>query len=393
MVRSIASFLLIGFWATSFGVAADQPRPKVEPNRVGEIETRIRGVDDNLSRLQSQLGSMRRDSSNLAEEITRLELERAVLSGKVERFELELEQTDQQIANTRQARTGLEEKAAEQKQRIHLRLRQLYKRGNLGYAQLFLKESRREELITAYHYAKILTERDNRLLTEYLETQRRLADMETQLETFQTQALSTKTQLDEERRELERLLRKRNTRLKEIRRQSNQKKRLLSELELEKEELQLMVRRLTESETDPMKLRLPISRYKGRLDWPARGSTLRRFGVYIDPDYNTKRRQNGVTLRMDKGTPVKAIYSGKVIYADWFKNYGNLVILDHRDRITSFYAHCDRLLVSKGDVVERGQVIAESGDTGSLDGPVLHFEIRNQTKPENPKEWLVRRRR
>ncbi len=381
-------FLTAFFLCFTLAPSAGDDATRAQPPELNRVRQKMERIDDNVSRLQEQLTSIRSDSSKLSEEISALELERALISAKVQKHELELAQTQVRLDETEGRHRALDEQAASQKERIHQRLRQLYKRGNLGYAQFLLKESERADLITAYHYAKILTERDHNLLAEYRETQRALEETAAELRAFRDSAAKTRASLAEQQTELDALLKKRAARLRTIRRTSKQKMTLLKELELEKEELELMVRRLTEEDADPMALRVPISRYKGRLDWPALGKILRRFGVYIDPEYATKRRQNGVTLRMDKGTPIKSVYSGKVIYADWFKNYGNLIIIDHSERITTFYAHCEQILVKRGDFVERDQEIATSGDSASLEGPVLHFEIRNRTKPEDPKGWL-----
>ena len=140
-----------------------------------------------------------------------------------------------------------------------------------------------------------------------------------------------------------------------------------------------------------MDLRVPISRYQGRLPWPAKGRITRKFGVYKDPEFNTRQRQNGIDIAMPIGTPVTTVYSGRVLYADWFKSYGNVVIVDHGEKVVSFYAHLSDIAVTRNAFLEKDALIGTSGDTGSLDGAMLHFEIRRQTEPENPLDWLKRR--
>ena len=101
----------------------------------------------------------------------------------------------------------------------------------------------------------------------------------------------------------------------------------------------------------------------------------------------------GMFFRIVKNTPVKAIHHGTVVYADWFRGYGFLVILNHGDRVYSLYGHNDQLLVSKGDRIKTRQVIAKSGNTGTLHGIAgLYFEIRRGNKPENPNRWLVHKK-
>ena len=91
------------------------------------------------------------------------------------------------------------------------------------------------------------------------------------------------------------------------------------------------------------------------------------------------------------GEPVRAVFDGVVAFSDWFKGYGNLVILEHGGGFMTVYAHASERLVAPGERVVGGQVIALGGDTGSLEGPKLYFEIWRDGRPEDPAGWLARR--
>ncbi|MDJ0836240.1 MAG: peptidoglycan DD-metalloendopeptidase family protein [Acidobacteriota bacterium] len=361
---------------------------KSEPD-VSRARVRISTIDADLERLGNKLDEMRRTGRRLSGEIGQLEIQRAILRGQIEKSRLELQEAEKGLEKNQEREIELEAQIADQRQVIGKRLRALYKRGSLGYSQLLLKQSQLAELIGAYHYAKILTERDQSTLRTFTETLAKLDQVRADLELIRAEAATAQEQLNTQKKELEKLLAERGRRLGEIRKQASQQKKLFEELDLEKQELHMMIRRFTESNFDPMDLRLPVTRYKGRLPWPGAGDLIRKFGVYRDPEFSTKRMINGINIYLPKGREVRTVYSGKVLYADWFKSYGNLVIIDHGDKVISFYAHCDRLLVKKGDFVDREAVIALSGDTGSLEGPMLHFEIRNKTIPEDPLTWLA----
>ena len=103
------------------------------------------------------------------------------------------------------------------------------------------------------------------------------------------------------------------------------------------------------------------------------------------------RPWQGLVFDLPVGTHVKAIDAGRVMYANDFKNYGNLVIIDHGDRVASVYANNQRLLVKEGDLIGTGDLIALSGQSGSLDYPALYFEIRKEGKPVDPLQFLKRR--
>ena len=96
----------------------------------------------------------------------------------------------------------------------------------------------------------------------------------------------------------------------------------------------------------------------------------------------------GIEIAAPEGKDIVAVAEGSVIYADWFKGYGRLIILDHGGGYFTLYAHASEVLIRPGESVSRGQVIGKVGDTGSLEGPQLYFELRHKGKPQDPLAWL-----
>jgi murein DD-endopeptidase MepM/ murein hydrolase activator NlpD len=118
--------------------------------------------------------------------------------------------------------------------------------------------------------------------------------------------------------------------------------------------------------------------------WPVSGRVISEFGATANGGKN-----DGINIATAAGAPIHASASGTVTYAgDELKNYGNLVLVKHSGGYTTAYAHAERLLVARGDVVTRGQVIAYSGQTGDVSSPQLHFEIRSATMPVDPRAYL-----
>jgi septal ring factor EnvC (AmiA/AmiB activator) len=122
--------------------------------------------------------------------------------------------------------------------------------------------------------------------------------------------------------------------------------------------------------------------------WPVSGTVTQRFGKTKSREFNTTMESAGLQIRAAHGAPVKAVASGRVRYADWFQGYGKLVILDHGRGYYSLYAQASDLFVAPGDTVSAGQVIASVGDTGSLVGDSLYFEVRKDGLPQNPLFFL-----
>jgi septal ring factor EnvC (AmiA/AmiB activator) len=129
---------------------------------------------------------------------------------------------------------------------------------------------------------------------------------------------------------------------------------------------------------------------RGRLPLPAHGPVTVGFGRVVNPKFNTVTVQNGIDVEAPAGSPVRAIAPGRVVHAGWFKGYGNLVIVDHGEGYHSLVAHLASMQTAMGEEVDAGDVLGTVGDSGSLKGPYLYFEIREKGRPVDPRPWLGR---
>jgi len=131
-----------------------------------------------------------------------------------------------------------------------------------------------------------------------------------------------------------------------------------------------------------------FSALKGLLNMPVKGKIISFFGPYRDKKFNVINFRSGIEIKADRGEPIRAVCDGRILYARWFKGYGNMIIIDHGNNYYTIYAHAQELFASKGDRVEMGEVVATVGDSGSMSGPSLHFEVRHHGKPEDPLKWI-----
>jgi septal ring factor EnvC (AmiA/AmiB activator) len=111
----------------------------------------------------------------------------------------------------------------------------------------------------------------------------------------------------------------------------------------------------------------------------------------LNPKFNTMTVQNGVDISAAQGAPVRAVAPGRVVHAGWFKGYGNIVIVDHGDGYHTLVAHLATMQTAMGEEVDADSILGTVGDTGSLKGPYLYFEIREKGRPIDPKLWLKSR--
>lgn len=163
----------------------------------------------------------------------------------------------------------------------------------------------------------------------------------------------------------------------------NRMSRLIAELEQTEKELAGMV-------TD-MQSTVGSSAFrarKGQLPFPTDGTVEVGFGKVVNPRFNTVTVQKGIDIRAAEGAQVISIGTGSVVFAGWLKGYGNLVIVDHGSNFHSLYAHLSNSQVDVGTAVEEGETIGQVGDTGSLKGSYLYFEIRKSGQAVDPLPWL-----
>ena len=121
---------------------------------------------------------------------------------------------------------------------------------------------------------------------------------------------------------------------------------------------------------------------------PVEGPIVTSFGKYKHPTFNVYHFQSGIDIQAKEGSPIRAVYDGKVVYAGWFKGYGNIIIIDHGEGYYTLSAHALSLSKEVGTVVKSDEIVGVVGNTGSLKGPGLYFEIRHHGKPIDPAGWL-----
>jgi septal ring factor EnvC (AmiA/AmiB activator) len=134
----------------------------------------------------------------------------------------------------------------------------------------------------------------------------------------------------------------------------------------------------------------PFATRKGRLPWPVRGRITSTFGRVVHPRFHTTTFNHGIDIRVQQRTPVSAVNDGVVAYTGWMPGYGMFVIIEHDSGYYTLYAHLEGVSVSEGSVVAEGSVVGVSGESGSLDGPKLHFEVREGRRAIDPVAWLSR---
>jgi septal ring factor EnvC (AmiA/AmiB activator) len=160
-------------------------------------------------------------------------------------------------------------------------------------------------------------------------------------------------------------------------------------LAAEEQDLTRLIAELSSILSDyPISSEEPFSKHKGKLTWPVAGTLIHDFG---QPRVGGDIKWNGVVLAAPRGREVRAVYHGRIAFADWLAGMGLLVIVDHGEGYMTLYGYNETILKNAGDWVAPGDVIATVGDSGGQQRASVYFELRRGTKPVNPRQWITRR--
>jgi septal ring factor EnvC (AmiA/AmiB activator) len=300
---------------------------------------------------------------------------------------------DHQIGDLRTLIGARETVLSRQEAALGSRLRQMYKRDPRYSWEVLLGAQSLDGAIARYQFMKLIAAQDANLIGEFRESKRSLELEQARLAESLQEVWELREAREQETLRLQRSKKDRQTVLAGIRSEKSKHAKAIEDLEKAQAELQALIDDIIRRGTSPQDLP-PTGEFaamKGRLLWPVAGKIIRGFGKHTHPKYGTVTMNNGVDIQAPAGAPIVAVAAGVVEFVDWIDAFGKCVILNHGGGYYTLYAHVAGTMVSQGQKVGRGHAIAEVGDTGSLEGYVCHFEVRQGRLALNPAEWLGRK--
>jgi len=307
---------------------------------------------------------------------------------------------DQQLLVTRADLERSVLTLAQQRARLARRLRGLYKYGARRELEFLLSPRSFGQLLARWDFLVMVAEQDRLLLEDVREQKETVEANQQRLELNLTGIQRTAQKTTAENQRLSALRRQRAGTVHTIQTQRQVYEAAAAELEKTARSIQRLLvdlerRRKAEAERARAEGRNPqpysgdFAKGQGALDWPARGALVGRFGPETHPKWGTVVPNNGIDIQVPLGTPVRAVAKGRVEYtSEDYGTYGEMIILNQGDGFFTLYGHLSQILVAVGGEVTPGQVIARSGDSGSLKGAILHFEVRKGGTPLDPEDWL-----
>jgi len=277
----------------------------------------------------------------------------------------------------------------EQRQKLGKRLRAMYKYGPARELEFLLSTESFGQLLARWDYLVMVAQQDRVLLESIRNRKEVVETLEQRLQVHLTQVQKTAKQTTGENQRLVAQAQAKQSTVKQIQTQREAYEAAAAELERTAQSIKGLLARL-EQKSQIAPYTGDFARGQGSLDWPVRGDVLGHFGQEHNPRFpNVVTPNNGMDISAPIGTPVRSVAKGRVDYtSEDYGTYGQMIIINHGDSYYTLYGHLSEISVKVGDEVSAGQVIGRSGDTGSLKGPILHFEVRRGAAALNPENWL-----
>ena len=344
-------------------------------------------IRTDITRMRQRLEEVRRQAQSAARELEEVDLELNIRTRELELANAaEVKLTAEQAALEGQIAAILP-RIAQQKADLRKRLVALYRLGGLSYVRLFLALDDESNPVEAMSMLSYLVTRDARLVTQFQNAREQLARQRQEL--TDRQARLHQTRLVVEQRRLAVVAAREQQQRVLIRLQSEESgaEQKLAALEEKARRLQRLVDVLSQQQRG-IASAIDIRSVQGALDWPVRGKVFESFGRQRNPKFSTYTVNNGLKIETVAGAPVRAVFQGTVLFSQWFKGYGNLIILDHGNRVFSLYGNLKAPAVAVGDRITTGQTIAGVGESEETGSGHLYFEIRTNNQPDDPRKWL-----
>lgn len=390
---AIGVVLFVWLPAESLG-GFDGPDDQTLQDRIGGQQKELQRIKKEIEEHRAESRKLRQQEKNEIKTLSSLEkeidLSRQFLRNLEQQESLMSERVDSLRSNVELVDTDL----TAQRELFTRRLRQMYKRDPNYQWDILLGSENIQQAVRKYKFTRLVAEQDAALINEMRSRKLTLQIESAALTESLADMAVVRAEREEETEKLEGSKRQRNTMLAKIRTETSQTTQAIKDLEASQQELKDLIGRLESQRLDQDSEGYvgeeDFGKLKGKMIRPVDGKIVRGFGQQRHPKYGTVTFNNGVDIGSTAGAPIRTVAPGMVEFVDWIDGYGKCIILNHGGGYYTLYAHVSATFVAQGQTVAGGEVIAEVGDTGSLEGFDCHFEIRKSKQALNPLEWFGR---
>ncbi len=347
---------------------------------------KLKKLRDEINRRRKQIKEAKRKEGSILIDLDNINDRLRIKEREFKIYQWNTKVTEKRIKEIAGKLKNTEDLLEREKLLLGKRLRSIYKEGDFAYLKVIFSAPNLTEFLQRFRFMKIIVMHDADLilsfkqnLSELVQGKEELSQKRDKVALLMENALKKKEEIGSEKKKKEKLLR-------EIRHKKSVYLKTRNELKEASQELLSIITILKKRKKSGKGLR--FSDKKGNLIWPVNGEIILPYGKIKNERFNTYIFHNGMDIKAPLRSDIRTVHEGEVLFSDWLKGYGRSIIIDHGDNYYSIYAHIDETMVKVSDRVKENQVIATVGESGSLNGPSLYFEIRHKGKPEDPMKWL-----
>ena len=376
------------FVALLLGLAAAVPGQETGDELTKIKEQELEEVRERISDLKQSMDAAAKDRDRLTGELQALEVQIAEQRSRIRELERERDYTaakkEKLDAELAERESHLDAESAA----LAAQVRSAWMSGNQEKIKLLLNQRDPATLGRLMAYYRYLNDYRAGNIEAVMNDIRELEALRAQIAAEEARLESLAKERYDELGRLNGSLESRQALLASLRKRIADEGEEVERLAAQEKDLSRLITELTSILSDyPISSEQPFGELKGRLTWPVAGTLLHDFGQPRAGGI----KWNGVVLAAPRGREVRAVYHGRVAFADWLAGMGLLVIVDHGEGYMTLYGYNETILKDTGDWVAPGDVIATVGDSGGRNQPSLYFELRRGKNPENPRRWVTRR--
>jgi len=355
-----------------------------------EIEARLKALEKEISNYKETLDSTQGQKSEIEATLERNEQGINKLINEIDTIEKELDNTNDKVSSLTAKQKELLTVKSEQQYYIEQQIRAAYKIGSQEYLKVLLNQEDPNEIARMLTYYDYFNQARSRQIESYNLTLLDLSRVTQQLAEETVVLGSQRRALGEQQKTLANVQKEKQMTLKALISQISTAGSALLKLEQDRGSLEQLLGKLEENlgKLDAPRSAQPFAGMQGKLLLPVAGRISHRFGNQRNQG---KLRWHGIFIDAAEGESVHAVHYGRVVFSDWLRGFGLLMIISHGEGYMSLYGHNQALFRKTGDWVSAGEVVAAVGDSGGQDKTGLYFEIRIDGKPNNPQNWCVTR--
>jgi septal ring factor EnvC (AmiA/AmiB activator) len=355
-----------------------------------EIEARLKALKKEISNYKETLDSTQGQKSEIEATLERNEQGINKLINEIDTIEKELDTTNDKVSSLTEKQKELLTVKSEQQYYIEQQVRAAYEIGSQEYLKILLNQEDPNEIARMLTYYDYFNQARSRQIESYNLTLLDLDRVTQELDEETVVLESQRKALGAQQKSLANVQKEKQTTLKVLINQISTTGSALSKLKQDRRRLEQLLDKLQESlvNLDAPRSAQPFAGMQGKLLLPVEGRIIHRFGNQRNQG---KLKWHGIFIDAAEGESVYAVHYGRVVFSDWLRGFGLLMIISHGEGYMSLYGHNQALFRETGDWVSAGEVIAAVGDSGGQDKTGLYFEIRIDGKPNNPQNWCVTR--